>query len=368
MKFTCERALIIKEIGNAYEIISLKNTVSILANVYLQVKEGKLIIRATDLKVFYDSFINIESSVDGSVTVFCDKLHNIIRSLPDGEIEFSTSENNTLNIRPLFKNINFKLRGISSDKYPVFDIPNSDSFFSFPRKDFLDLITKTLFAVSTDETRYFMNGVLFEKKKDMLKMVATDGRRLALAYKKTTDDINDFEGIIVPPKILNVVKKQISNEGNLLLAINKKNIFIQYENTYLSSNLIDAQFPNYDRVIPSKQEKLLKVNKKDLEEGLKRVSLLVEQKSRRIYLEIAANKIIVRSSEGDIGTAQEELSCTYKEQDISLAMNYSYLLEPLHEMNSEKVSIEFTDPGKAISLKPIPEQNYFHIIMPMQSD
>ena len=368
MKFTCERALIMKEIGNAYEIISLRNTVSILANVYFRVALGKLIIRATDLKVFYESSINIDSVVDGAVTVFCDKLHNILRALPDGEIEFTTSENNTLTIRPLFKNISFNLKGISTEKYPAFDKPNAESFFSFPRKDFLDLISKTLFAVSTDETRYFMNGVLLEKKQDLLKMVATDGRRLALAHKRADNTVSDFEGIIVPPKILNVVKRQVSKEGEFLLAISEKNIFIQYANTYLSSNLIDAQFPNYDRVIPKNQEKSLNVIKKDLEEGLKRVSLLVEQKSRRIYLEISSNKIIVRSSEGDIGTAQEELSCDYDGINMTLAINYSYLLDPLYEMESEKVTIEFTDPGKAISLKPIPEKNYFHIIMPMQSD
>ena len=114
MKFTCEREIIMKEIGNAYEIISVRNTVSILANVYFRAELGKLIIRATDLKVFYESSINIDSVVDGSVTVFCDKLHNILRALPDGEIEFTTSENNTLTIRPLFKNISFNLKGISN--------------------------------------------------------------------------------------------------------------------------------------------------------------------------------------------------------------------------------------------------------------
>ena len=229
------------------------------------------------------------------------------------------------------------------------------------------MISHTLFAVSDDETRYFMNGVFLEKQGDQIIMVATDGRRLAYASKGVDASVADFKGVIIPPKVLNVVRRQAPREGELRMTVSERGFHVSFDTQHLSSNLIEAQFPNYQRVIPERQEQRLLIERSAFEEALRRVSLLVEQKSRRIYLESRPDNLVIRSSEGEIGAAREEVACQYEGPEIVLAFNFEYLLEPLREMSSDQVALEFTDSGKALSLRPEPEGDFFHIVMPMQS-
>ena len=367
MKFTCEREIILHEIANAYEIISVRNSLSILSNVLLDAGDGKLTIRATDLKVNYESAVPVEVMQPGSVTVFCDKLHSILRSLPDGEVEVELSEDTVLRISPVFKNIRFQLKGISADKYPPYQGDAEEPGFTFGKQDLIEMISHTLFAVSDDETRYFMNGVFLEKQGAQMIMVATDGRRLAYASKGVDGDLADFKGVIIPPKVLSVVRRQAPREGELRMAVSERSFHVSFDSQHLSSNLIEAQFPNYQRVIPERQEQRLLIERGAFEEALRRVSLLVEQKSRRIYLESHSGSLVIRSSEGEIGAAREEVACEYDGPEIVLAFNFEYLLDPLREMTSDQVALEFTDSGKALSLRPEPEGDFFHIVMPMQS-
>jgi DNA polymerase-3 subunit beta len=366
MHFSCEKELLVKEIGIAQEIISSRNTLSILSNVLLDVHNKTLTIKATDLKVSFQTSIEIESKVEGSITVFCDKLLGILRSLPEGQIEVNLEDELMVYIRPVFQKIDFKLKSVPSDKYPeIKEIPE-EAYFEFPQKDFLDMISKTLFAVSSDETRYFMNGVFLEKIDDQLVMVATDGRRLSYIGKKADVPVPDFKGVIIPSKILNLVRKLAPGEGNLSLAIGDNNLFAKFNKHRISSNLIDAQFPNYQRVIPETQTHRLTVERESLQAALRRVSLLVEEKSRRVHLDIEPETLTVNSSEGEIGSAREQLSCEYDGPPMTIAANYMYLLEPLRESSEEKVCLEFSEPDKAVTLRPVPEADYFHIVMPMQ--
>ena len=367
MKFTCERETILHEIANAYEIISVRNSLSILSNVLLEAADQKLTIRATDLKVNYESTVPVEVQQPGSVTVFCDKLHGILRSLPDGEVELELSEDTTLRISPVFKNIRFQLKGIGADKYPPFQGDAGEQAFSFGKQDLIEMISHTLFAVSDDETRYFMNGVFMEKQGDQIIMVATDGRRLAYASKSIEADIADFNGVIIPPKVLSVVRRQSPREGELRMAVSERSFHVAFDAQHLSSNLIEAQFPNYKRVIPDRHEQRLLIERSAFEEALRRVSLLVEQKSRRIYLESGKEVLVIRSSEGEIGAAREEVACEYDGPEVVLAFNFEYLLDPLREMTSDQVALEFTDSGKALCLRPEPAGDFFHIVMPMQT-
>ena len=173
--------------------------------------------------------------------------------------------------------------------------------------------------------------------------------------------------MIIPPKVLNILRRQAPREGEFSVAVTDKNFHVHYDRQRLASNLIDAQFPNYQRVIPDHQDHSLVIERAAFEEALKRVSLLVEQKSRRIHLETKADNLVIRSSEGEIGAAREEVPCEFDGPELALAVNYVYLLEPLREMSCDKVQVEFTDPNKAISLRAVPESDYYHIVMPMQS-
>ncbi|HOJ97961.1 MAG TPA: DNA polymerase III subunit beta [Termitinemataceae bacterium] len=367
MKFICERDILAKEITIAQEIISTKNAISILSNVYLETIDSSLLIRATDIKVSFETRIPVSVVEAGSTTVFCDKLLGILSSIPEGEVEFEES-NSKITIRPTFKKIKFNLKSIASDKFPELPDPGTIPFFSVPLRDLKDMISQTIFAISDDETRYFMNGVFFEKQDPYVVMVATDGRRLAYIQKSMEEGIPDFKGIIIPPKILNLILKRASDEGSASLAVTEKNIFVKFGSYLFSSVLIEGQFPNYRRVIPENQAHHFVINRKETLEALKRVSLLVEQKSRRIYLNVKPGVLSLLSEESDIGAANEEIPCQYDGEEVSIALNYRYLEEPLRVMNDDSIAIYFTEPTRAITIKSLPEKDFFHIVMPMQVD
>ena len=367
MKFTCGRDELIREISIAQEIIASRNVMSILSNVMMIVESNSLTIKATDLKVGFETQIPVEMHNQGRTTVFCDKLLGVLRSLPEGEVEFELNENMLLNIRPVFKKIDFQLKCISSEKYPEMVNVEDREFFEFSQKDFVQMIANTVFSVSDDETRYFMNGVYLEKTDDNLVMVASDGKRLSYISKQIGKNIGDISGLIIPPKLLNMLRKLLPGEGVLSLCFTEKNVFTRYGNNLLSSNIIDGQFPDYRRVIPESQEYEAIVQKDMLENAIKRVALLVEQKSRRIFLALSEDNLTVSSEESEIGQAKEEVSCQYKGPEETIALNYLFLTEPLKEMEEELVRIAFTEANKAVTVTSSPEKDYVHVVMPMQA-
>jgi DNA polymerase-3 subunit beta len=369
MKFTCDRFLLLKEISIAQEIISSKNAISILSNIYLEAENDMLTIRATDMKVFFETSVPVNVIEPGSITVFGDKFFGILNAFPQDEIEFSQNDINIL-IKPTedkkteYKSEN-KLRCITSDKFPEFHVSN-EPFFEIPIKDFKEMIQQTIFSVSDDETRYFMNGVFLEKEGDKLNMVATDGRRLSCISKYADQSIKDFSGVIIPTKILNIILKKAGDEGLISISINDKEIFINFASYKFSSVLLEGQFPNYRKVIPDTQQLNLTVNRNMLLETLHRVVIMVEQKNKRIYLGIKPGKMAVYSEESEYGGSEYEIPCEYDGEEIAIALNYRYIEEPCRTMKSDEMFIRFTEFNKAITIVPNPEKDFFHIVMPMQ--
>lgn len=366
MKFSCKRDLLLKEITLAQEIIASRNALSILSNVLLEADTNNLTIKASDLKVYFETVIPVEVQDPGKTTTFCEKLSGILRTLPEGEIEFHELSDDHFVIAPQSRKIDFRLKTISAEKYPEMPQANSDLFFQIPQKEFIEMITQTIFAVSDDVTRYFMNGVSLEKDENSIIMVSTDGKRLAYVKKEFGEQFPDFEQIIIPPKILGLVKKQASGEGQLSVAITDKHVFMEFDNQKISSSLIEGPFPKYRRVIPESQKQHLLVSRMELSDALRRVSLMVE-KSKRIYMEISENNLVLKSDVSDIGTAREEIPCNYSGPDIIIALNFLYLSDPLRVIRTDEVSIQFTELTKAITINAVPEKDFFHIIMPMNS-
>lgn len=364
MKFVCERNILLKEIAIAQEVIASKNAISILSNIYLEAENDSLTIRATDLKVNFETKVPVTVLEPGPATVFGDKFLGILGSVPEGEMEFEYKDNK-VKIKTSVKKANFQLKSMASDKFPEFPM-SSTEFFEMPIKDFKEMVSQTVFAVSDDETRFFMNGVFLEKTEGKLVMVATDGRRLA-HISKVADNIQDFTGIIVPPKILNIITKKAGDEGLIAISVTNKVIFINFGSYSLSSVLIEGQFPNYRKVIPEEQTSSFVIDRKELLDALRRVSLLVEQKSHRIYIGLKSGVMEVYSEEGEIGNAKEEIPCKFEGEEISLALNYRYIEEPFKAIDTNEICIRFTNPSKAITIMPVPEADFFHIVMPMQS-
>jgi DNA polymerase-3 subunit beta len=366
MKFTCSKEVLLKEISIAQEIISSKNVILILSNIYLEATKNSLIIKAKDMKVNFQTEVPVNVIESGATTVYGDKFFGIISAFPSDEIEFSQKENIVI-IKPVSKSKpEYKLKSIASEKFPEFPVSTSE-FFEMPIKDFREMIQQTVLAVSDDESRYFMNGVFMEKSEDKINMVATDGRRMAFIGKSAGKNIKDFSGIIIPPKILTTILKRSGDEGLINISVNDKSIFINFASYQFSSVLIEGNFPNYKKVIPETQSFSLTIKREEMLEVLRRVSFMVEKKSHRIFLGISSGKMSVYSEESEIGTVDDEIECKYDGEEITVALNYRYLEDPFKAMTEDEIKIRFTTVMKAITIEPVPEKDFFHIVMPMQS-
>lgn len=374
MRFTFDKDTMIKEISIAQEIISTKNMGSILSNILIIAQENKLTIKATDIKVNFETQVPVQITEEGTTTVYCDKFMGILNSLPSGEIEFNQekkeNEEQSINviIKPVDKKIKFQMKSMSQEKFPEFYSAENVPYFEVSSKDIKEMIAQTSFAVSEDETRYFMNGVFFEKKGDNLNMVATDGRRLSFVSKSILAGISEFPSAIVHPKILNIILKHAPEEGNIFVAVVDKMIFFKFGNYKFGAALLEGQFPNYERVIPKHQTFNFQVYKVDLVDALKRVALMVDKKAGRIFFNISDGVLKITSSQSDMGSADEEIPCQYQGDSYTIALNFRYIEEPLRGINSEKIAFEFTEEMKAVTMRPEPAEDYFHIIMPMQKE
>lgn len=373
MKFTFDRDAMIKEISVAQEIITNKSPVSILSNILVIAENNNLTIKATDSTVKFTTIIPVDIQEEGRTTIFCDKFMSILSSLPSGDVEFIQDDIEVV-IKPIAKRFTAKLKSQTSDKFPEIGTSENLPFFEIPAKEFKEMIRQTIFAVSDDKNRYFMTGVYFVKKDDVLTMVATDGRRLS-CVNKSAAGVPDFQPAIIPTKILSCILKNASDEGNIQVSVIDKSIFVKFANLEFSSVLIDGQFPNYQKVIPENLEKSIMVNKADLEAALRRTTIMVDKKVSRIIFKISSGVLKLISPESEIGTADEEIPCRYDGQNISMSLNFTYVTEPLKVIDSENVVFDFnineasSDEeaviSKAVIMRSEPAGDYIHVIMPM---
>lgn len=373
MKFTFDRDAMIKEISIAQEIITNKSPISILSNILLIAENNALTIKATDSTVKFTTVIPVDIQEEGRTTIFCDKFMSILSSLPSGEIDF-IQEDIGVTIKPISKKVVFQLKSQASDKFPEVGTSENVPFFEIPSKDFKEMIKETIFAVSDDRNRFFMTGVYFVKNDDVLTMVATDGRRLSCDNKKGLS-VPDFQSAIIPTKILNCILKNAPDEGNIQVAVIEKSIFVKFGNIEFSSVLIEGNYPNYQKVIPEDLSMSFMVNKADLESALKRTTIMVDKKVSRIIFKISSGVLKLISPESDLGTADEEIPCRYEGQNISMALNFNYLTDPLRVIESENVVFDFNineakgdeeaNITKAVIMRGEPAGDYIHVIMPM---
>ena len=373
MKFTFDRDAMIKEISIAQEIITNKSPISILSNILVIAEKNSLIIKATDSTVKFTTTIPVDIQEEGRTTIFCDKFMSILSSLPSGDVEFEQKENDVI-IKPIAKRVKFTLKSLASDKFPEIGTSENVPFFEISAKDFKEMIRQTSFAVSDDKNRYFMTGIYFIKNGDVLTMVATDGRRLS-CVNKSGFSIPDFNPAIVPTKILNCILKNAPDEGNIFVAVIDKSIFAKFGNQEFSSVLIDGQYPNYQKVIPESLSYSIMVNKADLDAALKRTTIMVDKKVSRIIFKISSGELKLISPESENGSADEIIPCRYDGQDISMALNFTYVTEPLKVIDSENVVFDFNINGgndgeeasitKAVIMRSEPAGDYIHVIMPM---
>jgi len=373
MKVVLNRADLLKGISTVQSAVATKNTMPILANVLLEARDTKLEFVATDLDMGIRCSVVAEVVEKGSITINAKKLADIVRELPEASVDIEIDENQKMIL--VCQKSQFKVHGLPKDDFPILPEVKKEKVFKIKGSLLQEMIHKTIFAVSTDETRYVLNGVYFQVENEKLKMVATDGHRLAYIQKKLEGKGEGKANVIIPTKTLNELSKVISDaskgktekEETIVEVITTENqIKFTVEGVEIISRLIEGQFPNYEQVIPKDSDKKVEVSTAELSSATKRVAILTSEKSNSIRYQIKAGKISISSKTPDMGEAKEEIDASYKGEEISIAYNAKYVLDVLKNVGTDQVSIELTQPLSPGILKPKGDADYLCVIMPMR--
>lgn len=371
MKLNIEKKDLLSLIAKTQNVVEKRNTMPILVNVLLEVEQDRLKVFATDLEVSLTDEISVESSSAGKVAVNAKNLFDIIKELADGPIQLNKKENDWLEIKQN-KSV-FNIVGISSEEYPLFPTFSTDSFTSIDAKMFLDMIEKTIYSVSNDETRYHLNGVYFQNQtsgeKSQFRMVATDGHRLSLVDReiKMKNESQFGQGIIVPRKGLNEIRKLLESiDSSFEMAIDGSQLIIRHESTVLMVRLIEGKYPNYQQLIPQNLKQTVQVDRERLSSSLKRVSLLSNQKSKGITMSLSNGRLEISSNNPELGDAKEELEIDYQGNELKIGFNAKYIMDVLNSCEGNQVDIQLNDQLSPGLLRPHSDTDYTCVVMPMR--
>ncbi len=368
MEFVCSKGEIQKSLSHAEGIVSAKTTLSILSNVLLETKNNGLELSATDLEVGFRTLIPAEISTPGAITIQAKKLSDIIKSFNTGNLNFALGEQNRMAISaedPKVK-ANFKIMGIPKDDYPSIPAFTEEKTFTLSQGLLKVMIRKTILSASTDEARYFLNGIYFEKKDGRLNLVATDGKRLSfISVNLEESGLEDFN-VIIPSKVLHELIKILKEEGTCRISLTDSKVFFQMDESELVSNLLEGQFPDYHQVVPSESTNIITLENIAFSEAIKRVSHMVDPKIAQIRMDISENKITLYGYHPDFGEAKDELEVDYKGDELQIAFNYNYLLAALKEIDRKDILFKMTTNKSPVILKGVDEEDYFSVVMPMK--
>ena len=368
MKFRTNRDSLLNVLSVAQEVITNKSPISILSNVLFQTGENKVIVKCTNSTVNAITSFAAEIEEPGEVTIFCDKLMTVVSSLPLGDVEVFSSGIEII-VQPVAKKIKFKIKTQAADKFPVIKNFIQENAIRIAAKDFKNLIHNTSFAASTDQNRFIMTGCFICKKDNYLTMVATDTRRMSVC--RCIDFNESFTSVIVPKKMLTVVEKFCSDEGETLINSTDKQFMVKSGNLEIISSLFEGKYPAWEKVIPAELGFTVSVSKKELENAIK-TAVIMSAKDSRVELIVEPKKMTVKTPESEMGSAKEEIAAVYDGEPITIALNIQFLSDVLKVINSESVSIDFkknqdNKVSGALLVRETDkkENDYTHIIMPM---
>lgn len=368
MKIHIEQQLLIKLLAKTQNIVEKKTTMPVLINVLLEASENQFKAFATDLEVSLTDSVPCETINPGKVVVNAKNLFEIIKELSSNSIQLTKKDNNWLEIKQ-GKYIS-SIVGISSDEYPVFPTNLGSDFFTISSSLLKDMIEKTIYSVSTDESRYHLNGVYMEQKSDFsYTLVATDGHRLSLINRNipSVNSHRQTHGVIIPRKGLNEIKKLLETfDGNLEFTIDGPQIILRHENTILMIRLVEGKYPSYQQFIPQKLSFKICVNREAFLGSLKRVSLLANQKSKAVTLIISKGKMEISSNNPELGDAKEELDVNFFETEIKISFNSKYVTDILNSISDENISFEMNDHLSPAIITPYLDPKYICVVMPMR--
>ncbi|MDD5688114.1 MAG: DNA polymerase III subunit beta [Elusimicrobia bacterium] len=366
MKVICMKDELLKGIGIVSGAVSQRSTLPLLSNLLFDAKDSQLILAATDLEVAAKTIIKAQVLKEGGITLPGKLIADIIRKVDNKEIEITIEDQGKVLIKA--GKTKFTIVGIPKTEFPVAIDFEGGKTFQISTAIVKEIITKTKFAISTDETRYVLNGVCFVVEKGKVMMIATDGKRLAFISKDNVVDKKLSFTFIIPSKAVEELLKIISNTSSEEMEIGAfdNQVGFKIGDTILRSRIIDGHFPNYDQVIPKEKKGSIKINTKELLDATDRISLISSGRTSSIKYSVNKGKILLYSMEQGRGEGNDEIETDYKGEPFNVAYNPNYVVDMLKVAESDEVIFEFTTPVSPGVLRPANDPNYLYIIMPMR--
>ena len=371
MKVTVERAALLKSLGHVHRVVERRNTIPILANVLIRGDGDTLALKATDLDIEVIETIAAEVGPGGATTVPAHMIYDIVRKLPEGsQVVIETSgDRGSLAIRA--GRSRFTLQTLPESDFPDLAAGEMSHKFAVAAKDLKRLIDKTQFAISTEETRYYLNGIFLHTAGDaanpVLRAVATDGHRLAQVELPAPAGAPGMPGVIVPRKTVGELQRLIEDlDAEIGVELSPTKIRFTLGHITLTSKLIDGTFPDYGRVIPAGNDKFLVVDKPDFEAAVDRVSTVSSERGRAVKLSLTGGKLTLSVTNPDSGSATEELEVEYDADPIDIGFNSRYLLDIASQIEGEVAVLKLADPGSPTLIQDRNEASALYVLMPMR--
>ncbi|MFA6600609.1 MAG: DNA polymerase III subunit beta [Candidatus Omnitrophota bacterium] len=364
MELRIQKSLLAKAVGLVGNVAAQRaNTLPILGNILLETtKEGNIQMVGTDLEVGISTAVPATILAEGSITVPAKKLTEIIRELPECEVEISVAKNNAVSIKA--EKAYFKIMGLSKEDYPKLPEWKLEDGIEMEQASLREGLALTSFAISSDETRYVLNGVLVSVKGKKIRFVATDGRRLAFIEKDFENAKAKSFDMIVPTKAVHELLKMLTWDGIVHVIATKNQAVFSMGDSYLSTRLIEGNFPNYEQVIPKEEKTSSVANREELLQAIRRTSLLTSPESPAVKMDFVKGKILISSRSPNMGEAKEELPAEMKGNEMAIGFNPQYLIDVLRNLDVEKIGMSLTDPDKPGLVQG--KDGYLYVVMPMQ--
>ncbi|HVF83874.1 MAG TPA: DNA polymerase III subunit beta [Sphingomicrobium sp.] len=366
MKATIERATLLKSLSHVQSVVERRNTIPILSNVMLDAREdGSIRLMATDLDLQVDESVPANIAQPGAITVSAHTFFDIVRKLPEGsQVELSAADGK---MQVVAGRARFNLSTLPRDDFPVIAEGDLPTRFELPAATLRQIIDKTRFAISSEETRYYLMGIFLHIADDQLKAAATDGHRLARVTVPKPDGADGMPDVIVPRKCVAELRKLLDElEGTVELSLSPTKIRFVLGHAVLTSKLIDGTFPDYNRVIPTANDKLLKLDPKSFAAGVDRVSTIASEKTRAVKIGVDRDKVTLSVTSPENGLATEELAADYSSDGIEIGFNARYLLDILHEIEGDSVEVHLADAAAPTLLRENDKSSALYVLMPMR--
>ena len=370
MKFKIKQSSFFKTLSHLQGIVDKKNSLPILSNILIEAKSNQLILSSTDMDISIIERVDCDVLEGGATTINSQILYDIVRKINDNsEIEIISNNGKLLTLRA--DGSRFSLASLPKEDYPIIDQDNSGINIKINSRILFKLIDKTKFAISNEETRYFLNGLYFnvtnENNKNIVTLVGTDGHRLAKFSHYIDENIDQVSGVIIPKKTIYELSKLLSeNEIDVLISISSNKIVFNIGEIIFISKLIDGSFPDYKRVIPKDNSNILKIKREELLSAVDRVSTIANEKSPVIKFKLLNNILNLNTVNNESSTASEDLGINYDGDDIEIGFNSKYIMDIVNNLEDEEISINLKDNTSPIIALENSNTDLIYVLMPMR--